>query len=176
MTDIPDRDDSPEGDLLLKCEVTKVDASLGVVFGYGIVSRVNGEPYFDLQGDHVTERAVVKAALKYMERGAMKVMHEGEAVGTCVAFPLTTEVAKALFDGMVPPKTGMLLMAHPNPETFKLFKAGTLTGFSLGGRWVRRRALASPDGRCLKCGSAYGTNKACSSCQGEELSAEYKEP
>lgn len=121
---------------LNKVEVAKVDSELGLVFGYAIVSNIDGEPYFDSQGDHIPEDAMLKAATDFMMHSRVaKEMHDGEPVGSVVfAFPLTGEVAKSL--GIECKKTGLLIAMKPDADTLKKFKDGTYTGFSIGGAYV----------------------------------------
>jgi len=114
-------------------EVKKVDEELGLVFGWAIICKEEGEPYFDLQGDHITEDAMFQAATDFMEHSrVMNEMHEGGDAGKFVfAFPMTEEVQKAF--GIECDKTGLLVAAKPDPETLEKFKSGELTGFSIEG-------------------------------------------
>lgn len=117
----------------IRAEIKKVDETLGLVMGFGIVCTENGEPYFDLQGDHIPEDAMLKAALDFMENSQVaKEMHTGEQAGTIVfAFPLTTDIAKAF--GITTNKTGLLIAVKPDEDMMKRFVDGELTGFSIGG-------------------------------------------
>jgi len=117
----------------VRAEVLKVDDTLGLVMGYAIVCKEGGEDYYDLQGDHIPEDAMLKASLDFMENSQVaKEMHTGERTGTIVfAWPLTTEVAKSF--GMTVEKTGLLIAVRPDPDMLAKFKDGTLTGFSIGG-------------------------------------------
>ncbi len=122
----------------LRADVVKVDDNLGLVMGYALVCTEDGEPYFDLQGDHVPEDAMMKAALDFMENSQVaKEMHEGEQAGTVVfAFPMTTDVAKAF--GILTRKTGLMIAIRPSdPEMLKRFQLGELTGFSIGGTRIK---------------------------------------
>lgn len=122
---------------LSRAEVVKVDESLGLVLGYAIVCKVDGEDYFDVQGDHIPEDAMLAAALDFMQESRVaKEMHAGEQVGQVVfAFPLTTEVAKAF--GIRCKKTGLLVAMKPDADVLAKFKDGTYTGFSIGGSRVK---------------------------------------
>lgn len=113
-------------------EVLKVDEELGLVFGFAIISKQDGEDYYDLQGDHIPEEAMLKAATDFMQHSRVAgEMHE-KAVGEIVfAFPLTTEIAKAL--DIETPQTGLLIGMKPDEETLQKFKDGELKGFSIGG-------------------------------------------
>lgn len=120
-------------------KVNRVDEELGVVFGWAIISKVKGELYFDLQGDHIPEATMLKAAARFM--GGDRVagnMHtwKGDGphkIGTVVfAFPLTDEIAKAIH--VSSDQTGLLLgMKVDEPSVLQKFKSGEYTGFSIGG-------------------------------------------
>lgn len=116
-----------------EAQVAKVDESLGLVFGFAIVSKIDGEPYIDVQGDHIPEEAMLKAATDFMEnRRVAKEMHDGDQVGDILfAFPLTQEIAKSL--AIETRATGLLIAMKPNPEVLQKFKSGEYTGFSIGG-------------------------------------------
>ena len=117
----------------LRAEVTKVDESLGLVMGLAIVCTEDGEPYFDLQGDHIPEETMLKAALDFMENSQVaKEMHDGEQAGTVVfAWPMTEDIAKAF--GILTRKTGLMIAVKPDADMLKKFQLGELTGFSIGG-------------------------------------------
>lgn len=123
-------------DFELHAEVLKVDESLGLVMGYAIICKENGEPYFDVQGDHIPEASMLEAALDFMQNSQVaKEMHEGEQAGTVVfAFPLTEDIAKAF--GILTQTTGLMIAMRPEPDMLKRFQLGELTGFSIGGRRV----------------------------------------
>ena len=117
--------------------IAKVDEELGLVFGYAIVCKEGGVPYFDVQGDHIPEDAMLKAASDFMQSArTAKEMHVGDAKGTVVfAWPMTQDVAKSL--GMMVEKTGLLIAMKPDdPSVLAKFKTGEYTGFSIGGRRV----------------------------------------
>lgn len=114
--------------------VLKVDDELGIVLGWAIVCKQDGENYWDLQSDHIPEDSMLKAAAEFMAGARMaKEMHVGDGVGTVVfAFPLTTDIAKAF--GLETKTTGLMVAIKPNdPAMLAKFRNGTLTGFSIGG-------------------------------------------
>ena len=118
----------------LRAEIVKVDAALGLIMGYAIICTEEGEPYFDLQGDHVPEDAMLKAALDFMENSRVaKEMHDGDQVGTVVfAWPMTADIAKA-FD-ILTRRTGLMIAVRPSDKgMLEKFQLGELTGFSIGG-------------------------------------------
>lgn len=127
-------------------KIAKIDESLGLVFGWAIVCKVNGQDYYDLNIDHdgpyagkrvpehITEEAMTKAAADFMETARPgNELHVGPDVGTYVfAFPMTTDVAKAM--GIQTEKTGLMVAYKAPPDVIAKFRDGTYTGFSIEGR------------------------------------------
>lgn len=120
--------------------VLKVDEGLGLIFGWAIISTINGEEYFDKQNDHIPDDAMLDAAADFMlnsrQGGDMHLTDdEGNKVvgGTIVfAWPLTAEIAKA-FD-LTTDVTGLMIAYKPSDDVIlEKFKDGTYTGFSIGG-------------------------------------------
>lgn len=114
--------------------VSKVDRSLGLVMGWAMISKQDGKPYFDLQGDHIPEEVMLTAATDFMENSrAAKAMHAGPDRGSILfAFPMTEEIAKA-FDFDTRGKTGLMVAAKFDEDVLAKFDDGTYTGFSIGG-------------------------------------------
>ncbi len=118
----------------VKCAVIKVDGALGLVFGWAIVSKNGTADYYDVQGDHIPEESMLKAATEFMQsKRSMKIMHKGKSQGTVVfAWPMTTEVAKAM--GVETQKTGLMIAVKPDSkDDLEKFASGEYTGFSIGG-------------------------------------------
>lgn len=119
--------------------VQKVDESLGLVFGYALVTEKDGEAYYDLQGDAIEGGDdLIKAALEFMTDGggAADVMHDENPDGRVVfCMPVTPDVAKAL--GWETATYGLAIAMKPSPATFKRFQSGELKAFSIGGRGER---------------------------------------
>lgn len=115
-------------------KVAKVDRSLGLVLGWAIVSKVDGQPYFDLQGDHIPEDVMLEASTDFMENSrAAKAMHAGPDRGSILfAFPMTEEIAKA-FNFDTHGKYGLMVAAKFDGDVLAKFDDGTYTGFSIGG-------------------------------------------
>lgn len=115
------------------CEVAKVDNKLGLVFGFAIVCKQDGKKYFDLQDHHIPEDAMLKSATDFMLNSRVsKDMHRGSEDGQVVfAFPLTTDIAKAL--DITTKKTGLLIAMKPSKKVLAKFESGEYTGFSIGG-------------------------------------------
>lgn len=142
-------DDNTNGDPPMDkalVRIAKIDENLGMVFGYAIVCKVNGEPYYDLNIDltgkhvgkrvpeHIPEETMLKACIDFMQTARVgNEMHGGEDKGTFVcAFPLTTDIAKAM--GINTNVTGLMVGYKPPPELLSKFKDGTYKGFSIEGR------------------------------------------
>ncbi len=105
----------------------------GLVLGWAIICKEHGEPYFDLQGDHITELAMLRASTDFAENSRVaKDMHRDGQAGTVVhTFPMTTDIAKAF--GVQTDRTGLMIAMRPDEEMLDKFKSGELTGFSIGG-------------------------------------------
>lgn len=115
-------------------KVQKVDDDLGLVMGYAIVCKENGEDYYDVQGDHIPEESMLKAATDFMLHSRVaKEMHDGEAVGGVLfCWPVTEEIAKAM--GWKIRKTGLAIAMKPDDDdVLEKFRSGEYTGFSIGG-------------------------------------------
>lgn len=114
--------------------VAKVDSSLGLVLGWAIISKVDGEPYFDLQGDYIPEDVMLEASTEFMENSrAAKAMHSGPDRGSILfAFPMTEDIAKA-YGIDTGGKFGLMVAAKFDKEVLAKFGSGEYTGFSIGG-------------------------------------------
>lgn len=127
----------------IRSDVQKVDEALNLVLGWAIVCTEQGEPYFDLQGDHIPEDAMYSAATDFMENCRIaKEMHDGDQVGMVVfAFPMTADIAKS-FD-VTSQRTGLMIGIRPNSESLLgKFASGEFTGFSIGGERLEDEELA----------------------------------
>lgn len=114
--------------------IAKVDEELGLVFGWAMVCKVNGQPFWDSQDDHIPEDTMLAAAADFMTHSRVaKEMHNGDQVGDFVfAFPITTETAKAM--DLSTKYTGLMVAMRPSSEdVLQKFRDGTYTGFSIGG-------------------------------------------
>ena len=119
---------------IVKCSVAKVDSELGLVFGFAIVCKRDGQDYFDLQGDHIPEAAMLKAAADFMLHSRVSGdMHERSDGTVVFAFPLTTDIAEAL--DLSTKQTGLLIAIKPSSDVLGKFRSGEYTGFSIGGQY-----------------------------------------
>ena len=117
---------------------SSVDEEIGLILGYAIVCKMNGEDYFDVQGDHIPESSMLKAATDFMKGSReARTMHGAEKTGDIVfSFPLTSDIAKSL--GIEANMTGLLIgMLPSDPKVLEMAKSGQLAGFSIGGKRVR---------------------------------------
>lgn len=114
--------------------VLKAVPKLGLVFGWAIISKVNGKEYYDTQGDHIPEESMLEAAAEFMESNrTMKFMHRGVKKGTVIfAWPLTEDTARAM--KLKTNTTGLMIAVKPDsPSIFEDIQEGRITGFSIGG-------------------------------------------
>lgn len=131
----------------IEVSVCKVEKRLGLVIGYAIICKVDGEDYYDLGSydeatdqlvsDHISEDEMLAAVTDFMKSARVaKEMHAGEQRGGVIhSFPLTTEIAKTL--GITAKMTGWIVAMQPDPEMLARFESGALTGFSIGGTGAR---------------------------------------
>lgn len=139
-------------DDVIETKVAKVDDKLGLVFGWAIICKINGEDYYDLNVDrhtgervpeHIPENAMLKASAEFMASDRVgNEMHKGPNSGTYLfAFPLTTDIAKAM--GIETEKTGLMIAYKPTEEVLKKYQSGQYTGFSIEGRKLSHREIES---------------------------------
>jgi hypothetical protein len=128
-------------------DVLSVDEEHGIVIGWAIVCKINGEPYYDQNVDiagphvgkrvpeHITEDAMFKCAADAVSDGLLSgnEMHRGPDVGHySFLLPLTTDIAKAL--DITTKRTGLIVGYKPNDaDVLAKFKNGTYKGFSIEG-------------------------------------------
>lgn len=126
----------------IQVEVCKVDETLGVVFGYAIICKVDGEDYYDVQGDHIPEQTMLEATSVFMAGNRMaKVMHQGASAGQVVfGFPVTSDIAKSM--DIEVSKTGFIVGMKPtDARILDKYRTGELTGFSIGGSRIAETVL-----------------------------------
>ncbi len=142
----PINEDWAEEKGLRVVKAESISEELGLVFGWAIVSKIDGKPYYDLNIDwdgehagkrvpeHITEDAMLKGALEFAltpDRPGNE-MHAGPETGNYpFVFPLTGEIAKAM--GISCAKTGLMIAYKPEPAVLAKFQSGEYTGFSIEG-------------------------------------------
>ncbi len=130
-------------DLQVDATILKVSSELGLIFGFAMICKVDGEDYYDVHGEHFEEQGMLEASTEFAKSDRVAcVMHARDGSGSPVQggvaihhFPLTTEIAAAL--DIVTKRTGLLMAIAPDSEE-ELEKArdGTYTGFSIGGEYL----------------------------------------
>jgi cation transport regulator len=116
-----------------QCEVTGVDGQLGIVFGWGMVTDIDGQPYYDLDDLHINSEVMVKATSQFMEgQRTSNDMHTSRDVGIVVhSFPLSQDIAKAM--GVSSRISGWMVGVKPSKDLLEKFISGEYTGFSIEG-------------------------------------------
>lgn len=134
-------------DQLATADIIKVDETLGLVFGWAIVCKENGEDHFDLQGHHIPEEVMMKAVADFAQSDRVSLdMHEGDPGNSddmkaqvVFMFPLTEEVAKSF--NILTDRTGLMIAVKPNnPATLAKYASGEYKGFSIGGQGILKDA------------------------------------
>jgi len=117
----------------LKVDLVKAHEELGLLFGFAVICKEDGEPYFDLQGDYIPEDAMLRAALDFMSDYRYAYDSHVYGIGTVIfAWPLTTDIANAM--ELETKKTGLLVgIKVDNEDIISRFRRGIYTGFSIGG-------------------------------------------
>lgn len=114
-------------------EVVKVDAKLGLVFGWGMVSMVKSEDYFDTDNQTAPLNEMLKATTEFMKGERINnASHTDVDEGTVIhSFPLTPDIAKSM--GIESDIYGWMVGVQPEPAALKKFESGEYTGFSIEG-------------------------------------------
>lgn len=117
----------------IKLDIVKVNKELGILFGYAIVCKEDGEEYYDLQGDYIPEDAMMEAAVNFMDGNNYFWENHIYGVGKVLfAWPMTSELAEAL--EIEVKRTGLLVGVKPDHyDIIDKFREGIYTGFSIGG-------------------------------------------
>ena len=112
----------------------KADKKHGVVFGIAIVTKSNGKPYVDIQGDHIPDEAMLDGAVEFMKsQRQLGIEHKQMGQGTVLfAMPLTEDIKKSF--NIECPYNGLIIGVKPeNPKVVEMFENGQMKGFSIGG-------------------------------------------
>ncbi len=156
--DVPAQGDGAQALLLkraddvfeLRAKVAKTDDALGLVFGYAFSTSLDGgkTPHVDCQEDAI-DPDFLKTVTEFIEAGGKTdVNHDFESDGKIVyAWPLLPEINAAM--GIKSEKMGLAVAVKPSADTYKRFKSGELTGFSIAGTGIRE-PLEKAAGRVLK--------------------------
>ena len=121
-------------------QILKVNSEMGLIFGFAAICKVDGEEFWDSDGEHYPEDAMLADSTEFAKSSRVAcTMHARDGNGDPVqdggvihTFPLTTEIAKAL--DIQTRRTGLLVALAPDdPDTLEKAKNGIFTGFSIGG-------------------------------------------
>jgi hypothetical protein len=126
-------------------QIFKVDEAQGIAYGFAIVCKEvkDGQPaeYYDLQGDHIPEDAMLNAAAEFALGARVgKEGHAGDQVADVVfVFPMTEAIAKGL--GITTDRFGLIIGYRPrDPSVLAKIKSGEYAGFSIGGERITDEA------------------------------------
>jgi Putative phage serine protease XkdF len=127
----------------------------GLVHGIAAVSTVNGEPFFDSQGDFIPVDELHSIAKQLLKGGDAGVMHMRDGNGDLVK---AGKIVEALvLDNAMQKRLGVNLGMEPliigvkveHPVVLKMAEDGVFSGFSLGGMGqrvpVEKRIMARID-------------------------------
>ena len=114
-------------------KVQEVNKSLGLVFGWGIICKKDGEHYVDHGEDHIPQDEMLESVLDFMKNSRIvDDMHDYEDHGSVIfSMPMTEEIAKAY--NIETDTFGWMVGIKPTEELFAKFVSGEYTGFSIGG-------------------------------------------
>lgn len=118
--------------------VVKMDDEQRIVWGWASVATENGEPVYDVHGDHIPMSELTNASIDFMENVRVgKSLHQGEQVSSVIGcLPLSSELAKAL--GIESNREGLIMgFRVSDDETWSMIKSGELPALSIGGRGRR---------------------------------------
>ena len=122
--------------------IVRKDAAKKILYGWASVSSVRRSdgslvPYRDSQGDVIGDDVMEAMAHDYVEKSrSSRAMHEGGAIGHCIAsLPMTEDVQRAL--GVSCDRTGWFLgLKIDDDATWDRVVKGEFGGLSIGGTAV----------------------------------------
>jgi hypothetical protein len=126
---------------------SKVDHEEGVAYGWLIVSTVGGEPYFDLQGDHIPLDAAKRATAQFMKDSRRSdEQHDERTIGDVVyCFPVEKGVTSGIVGlGGEPDQEGIVIGFAPRDRSLlSKIDRGERRGFSIGGSLHRSHEVSA---------------------------------
>ena len=115
--------------------IIKADDEQRIVWGWASVATENGEPVFDVHGDHIPMEELTKASVDFMRNYRVgKREHFGKQTSDVIAMlPLSKSLADAL--GVQTNREGLIVgFKVYDDQTWSDIKSGDLPAFSIGGR------------------------------------------
>lgn len=123
--------------------ISKVDAKKQIVFGWGSVTEVDGQPVIDSQGDIIEDADLEDAVYDFMVSAVHDEMHKRVVPDSKIveSFVVTDEKLQKMFPGNAPSggfRGWWLGVKINDPEVFRKHKEGIYTGFSITGTALRK--------------------------------------
>ncbi|OPY64089.1 MAG: hypothetical protein A4E56_00143 [Pelotomaculum sp. PtaU1.Bin065] len=118
--------------------ISKMDDEQKIVFGWGSVTKVAGQPVVDTQGDIIEDLELEKAVYSFMAVPKHDEMHKRIVPDSVIveSFVVTDEKMAKMFPGEQMPQgfRGWWIGVHLNDsEIYRKHKEGIYTGFSITG-------------------------------------------
>ena len=114
--------------------VTDVNDELGLVFGWGMITGLNGEDYYDTDNQHISSDMMLKSTTGFMQ--SLRISNDSHTesdIGQVIhSFPLSKEIADSM--GITSNINGWMVAVNPTPEIIGKFKSGEYKGFSIEGK------------------------------------------
>jgi len=121
-------------DIANEFQIIKIDEEQRIIFGWGSVTKVDGELVVDRQGDVIRTETLHKAVNDFMKSVRVgKLMHNGEKVGDIIhSFPVSKEIMSAL--GIQTDREGWIVGYYVESDAvWKDVKSGKYAELSIGG-------------------------------------------
>ncbi len=133
------------GDFEIFVPISKMDDEQQIVFGWGSVTKVNGQPVVDTQGDIIEDMELEKAVYDFMTVPKHDEMHKRIVPDSKIveSFVVTDEKLAKMFPGETVPqgfRGWWLGVKIADTEMYQKHKTGEYTGFSITGSAQRKEA------------------------------------
>jgi len=131
------------GDFEIFIPISKLDDEQQIVFGWGSVTKIDGQPVIDIQGDIIEDIELEKAVYEFMSAPKHDEMHERIVPDSVIveSFVVTDEKLQKMFGAEAPEGgfRGWWIGIHiADPEVYAKHKDGTYKGFSITGTALRK--------------------------------------
>ena len=110
-------------------DTTSFDEGLNTLFGFAVVSTINGKPYFDLHGDHIPVDVIAKSVSETGGFIGADYQHNGEVVGNAAHNMPVFEDFGLIDKGG---RTGLYVgIKYDDPNVLEEHKEKGVSGFSI---------------------------------------------